>query len=54
MLCYVIISYTFSLETTKLKLKLSKHAPSSFVSFAVNSFAIEFKSRASVLSLCTC
>ena len=32
MLCYVIIKYTFSLETTQLKLKLSKHAPSSFIS----------------------
>ena len=32
MLCYVIIKYAFSLETTQLNLKLSKHAPSSFVS----------------------
>ena len=32
MICYVIILYTFSLETTQMKLKLSKHAPSSFVS----------------------
>ena len=32
MLCYVIIKYKFSLETTQMKLKHSKRAPLSFLS----------------------